>query len=110
MSLQSSLHAYQLVHARAVRLLGIPIAWLLLTPGKVYDTPGLSGRYVIDLARSEDGSGELVNLLDKLEAGASVPILLYDDYVANGDFPTLQIVDGQLYSVRLGKRQAVRFL
>jgi len=110
MSEQPSLHAYQRVYARAVRLLGLPVAHLLLMVGKLCETPSLSDRYLIDLVRSEDGCDTLMTLVDRLAAGAPVPILLYDDYVANGDFPTLQIVDGQLYAVRLGKRQAVRFL
>lgn len=104
-----SLHTYRLIKTRAVSLVGAPVAWLLLTLGKLYDTPGWSGRYVIDLARSEDGSTALMNLLDKLAAGEAVPILLFDVYALTADFPALQLIDGRLYQVWPGKRELVEF-
>lgn len=106
--LPPSLHTYRLIKTRAVTLLGAPVAWLMLTLGKLYNTPDWSGRYLSELARSPEGSAKILQLLDSLEAGEVVPILIYDVYVVTPQ-PGLQLIDGRLYEVWPGKRQPVEF-
>ena len=95
------------VKKRAEEVLGEPNASLWLNQGKVYNTPGWSGRYLADLVGSSEGRAVLQRFLDAVEAGDAVPVVPMDRFDA-GEFRLLQLINGQLQVVRAdGKRQPV---
>lgn len=107
MDTNTELEALRAVKKRAEEVLGEPNVSLWLTQGKVYDTPGWSGRYLNDLAGSGEGCAALMRLLAVLDTGNAVPVVLMDRFHA-GEFTSLQLVNGQLHEVWAdGKRQAV---
>lgn len=108
MNLAQSLHGYRLAKLRAEAMMGAPTAWLFLNLGKLFDWPGWSGRYLSELARTDEGQVVLTRLLDILEAGGTVPVqLMYEYDLAH--YPVLQVIEKQLYEVWRGGRERVAF-
>ena len=108
MNLSQSLQEYRLVKVRAQAMMGVPTAWLFLNFGKLFDWPGWSGRYLSELTSTEDGRAVLTRLLDMLQSGGTVPVLLiYSCDLTH--YPVLQVIEGQLYEVWRGGRERVRF-
>ena len=104
---KAGLEALRAVKRRAAEVLGAPNADLWLTQGKMYDTPGWSGRYLGDLAGSAGRCEVLMRFLEALAAGDAVPVVLADRF-HTGEFSSLQLIDGRLHEVgRDGKQRPV---
>jgi len=94
----SWIESFRAVMTRAVRVLGARGVSLWLNQGKLYDIPEFSGKSLTEVLGAVGGIGAVMSLLDSLEAGDAVPILLMDRHVT-GKCSKLQLVEGQLLEV-----------
>jgi hypothetical protein len=108
MSLPSSFHSYKAVRTRAAIMLGTPVSWLFLNFGNLFDWPGWSGRYLSELTRTDAGCAVIMRLLDILESGGTVPVLLIHR-LELGRYPSLKLIDGRLHEVCLAIHEPIEF-